>query len=252
MGIIGGMDALNKFKENKAKKVRMYTDILIKALTGKELDPIENMELCFPTDTEIWLEIIKPFNLKRTVQILSLFVNELKANIEIAEIRDKERPPQQCYDALRIYEIHLNSLLNLIEVGKIDIPDEPGAFGAITDKQHVNIVPTMENRGELVISAFDNSLLLNVYDFCIETGVFLDSTDLAKFMQYANNAQFGYLFILEGTVKSKLKYTISFLSKKTKNDEWYKKAANSIDFEPSDCSGANVPEDWKIKLNKIE
>ena len=50
--------------------------------------------------------------------------------------------------------------------------------------------------------------------------------------------------------KHKTKYIICILSKFTGN-EWYLKAAHSIDTEPNKCSGATVPYDWKKKAGEI-
>lgn len=116
-----------------------------------------------------------------------------------------------------------------------------------TPKDDTTDIENQQGREEYI---FDNALLLKVYNFCIENKTFID-VNFVDFIRNVNNAEFKSLFDLRGTVKSKLKYTISFLSKKT-NREWYQKSARSIGLSPSDCSGANVSEDWKKQLNVIK
>ncbi len=113
MGIVGGYEILNKMKADEEKKVKYYYELLNKTLTNDsiELSIIESMELSFPTDYNRWLVVIGFFDINRQKQILQSFVTTLKANIEIAEIRDGEKPPKACYDALRIYEIHLQTII---------------------------------------------------------------------------------------------------------------------------------------------
>lgn len=44
-------------------------------------------------------------------------------------------------------------------------------------------------------------------------------------------------------------YILSFIIDKK---DWYSKTAQSINCKPTECSGANVPPDWRKQINELK
>jgi hypothetical protein len=101
---------------------------------------------------------------------------------------------------------------------------------------------------------FDVAKIAEIYKFCIDTGV-IDEDIIPNmgFMNAVSQANFKTIYAHAEHQKSKRKcrYVIYVLSKLL-GGEWYLEAAHSIDTEPTKCSGANVPAEWKRKALAIK
>jgi len=95
------------------------------------------------------------------------------------------------------------------------------------------------------------AILADIYRFCIDTKVINENISTFAFIIDAANADFKNTFD-NAKVKGKFKYTIYIISTIMNSDEWYKKAANSIETTPSKCSGAFSPDEWKEEINKFK
>lgn len=90
-----------------------------------------------------------------------------------------------------------------------------------------------------------------LYQFCIEEEVINSSLSQEKFMEAIYSADFKDIY--EGSEKkTKCKYVIYRLSLIVDKKDWYSKAAQSINCKPTECSGANVPFDWKKQVNELK
>ncbi len=216
MGVIGGVESLNKIYDDEAKKVKLYLELLIK--DSNELNPFEAMLLSFPTDYDKWLVAIKFFEINRQKQILQSFITNLKSNIEIVEIRDGVLPPKVCYDALRIYEIYLNTLSS----EKRNTTDNTKTYD--TDITKIS---------ELYNYLKDNVINCQEYEFitAVATADFSTITILKK-------SCFKYMIFTLGTYGGMSK-------------EWYSESVKSLNTKASNCSGANVIEKYKSDLEVL-
>jgi hypothetical protein len=221
VSVIGGMDVLKELYEDESKIIDRYFKLLEKAWTygEKDLDIIESMELSFPVDYSNWLIVIKAFDVKKQEQILHSFVANLKANIEIAEIRDDETPPKDFYNALRIYEIHLN-MLSL----------EKEEATSITETYDTDV-----NKIKKLFSFLNDDIIA-----CKEH----------EFLKAVATANFSNITILK---KSKFQFMIFALGTYNggMSKEWYLESAKSINKRASKCSGATVEDDYKKDLGDI-
>ena len=104
------------------------------------------------------------------------------------------------------------------------------------NKSGVNYEIKTENKEAVLY--IDNSLKDDAFDLT-ET----------QFCTLVENADFSSVYGKKQRNKAKTKYMIRCLSICMSNN-WYKAAAKSIDVTPQECSGANVAEYIKNKLNK--
>lgn len=216
MSVIGGIESLNKIYDDEAKKVERYFKLLIK--DSNEFNSFESMELSFPTDYNRWLVVIGSFDMNRQKQILQSFVTTLKANIEIAEIKDGVPPPKACYDALRIYEIHLNMLSS----EKRNTTDNTKTYD--TDRNKIS---------ELFTFLKDNVIDCKYHEFitAVATADFSTITILKK-------SCFKYMIFALGTYGGMSK-------------GWYSESVKSLDTKAGKCSGANVTDEYKTDLEVL-
>ena len=101
--------------------------------------------------------------------------------------------------------------------------------------------------------AFDIKIITKIYDYCVATSVLgKDAISNVDFINAVSEANFKAIYDHAKIKKSKtkVKYTIYALSNFI-GRKWYQVAANSIGEEPTSCSRANVPKDWKKKLQEI-
>lgn len=219
MGVIGGMDVLKELYEDESKIIDRYFKLLEKAWTygEKDLDIIESMELSFPVDYSNWLIVIKAFDVKKQEQILHSFVTNLKANIEIAEIRDDETPPKDFYNALRIYEIHLNML-------------------SLEKEEATSITETYDT---------DINKINELFTFLKDGGVI--NCELHEFFKSVATANFSKIYKKK---KICLDYMIcAFTKYGGMNEEWYSAAVNSIQKDKKQCSGNGSKTTPEFKKN---
>ena len=122
-----------------------------------------------------------------------------------------------------------------------------------------------ESVGKEYINSFDLDGLKRVWEFCttekrnvIEIYQKMPtagkkvafSTSFPDFINAVNHADFSKIYEEKGTSKTNVKYLIYHLSK-TAEEEWYSLAAKSINKLKGKCSGANVEESLKDKLEEL-
>ena len=79
--------------------------------------------------------------------------------------------------------------------------------------------------------------LTQIYGFC-NGDAFKIGFD--EFIKAVSTADFSNIYNEKETKKAKTSFVISIIKDYVTPEEWYKKAANSINLTPSKCSGANV------------
>lgn len=92
--------------------------------------------------------------------------------------------------------------------------------------------------------------LNEIYFFCVDEKVFAE-VDNYEFHECITKIDFSKFFTDKVIRKNKFKYIIYRLHLIINDSTWYKKAANSIEVIPKNCSGANVPEEWKEMINDL-
>lgn len=106
--------------------------------------------------------------------------------------------------------------------------------------------PNNESKNNYEIKTEKKEAVLYIYNSL--SGDAFDLTE-TQFCTLVENADFSSVYGKKQRNKAKTKYMISCLSICMSNN-WYKAAAKSIDVTPQECSGANVAEYIKNKLNK--
>lgn len=139
-----------------------------------------------------------------------------------------------------------------------------GYSGHSNERQNKRIYPT--NRLTLITKIY-NKALNKTLKMDISTSRFFDTTrvPLTEIYELCNNNIFisndvdFYQMVTEADfsklnvkTKSKVKRLIFYLAKFMCMD-WYNTTASSINFKPTDCSGANVPDTdlWRKEMEKI-
>lgn len=103
--------------------------------------------------------------------------------------------------------------------------------------------------GESDVYEYDPNKIVSVHNFCSDD-VF-KGVSAHQFGKCVANANFREIYDKSDTVNSKLKYTIFALTAAVNSTGWGSCAAESIGFNISDCSGANIDEKWKSDICKI-
>lgn len=106
--------------------------------------------------------------------------------------------------------------------------------------------PNNESENNYEIKTEKKEAVLYIYNSL--SGDAFDLTE-TQFCTLVENADFSSVYGKKQKNKAKTKYMISCLSICMSNN-WYKAAAKSIGVTPQECSGANVAEYIKNKLNK--
>ena len=104
------------------------------------------------------------------------------------------------------------------------------------------------NKGELY--NFDINKIMEIYEFCIENKVFNASITQSIFIEAVHKANFRDIYWTEHTIKCRLKYII-YVTSTIAYDNWYYNAVESINSAKTQCSGANIPDDFKKKAQKL-
>jgi hypothetical protein len=101
----------------------------------------------------------------------------------------------------------------------------------------------------------DLAKIEEIYDFCVRSKI-IDNNIISSvdFVNAVNQADFRTIhdYAEENGAKSKCKYIIYIISFSFKGSDWYLKTAHSINTEPSKCSGANVPFEWKKEADELK
>lgn len=106
--------------------------------------------------------------------------------------------------------------------------------------------PEAQSQGEE--PNYDIGAITEIYNYC-KGNTF--SVSFKIFIDAVASADFSNIYSKESTITSKCSYLISVIKKFVYSKDWYKNAANSINTEPTRCSGMKVPLDWKEGLQKI-
>lgn len=96
---------------------------------------------------------------------------------------------------------------------------------------------------------YDIDMILKIYKFC-QGDVF--NICFGQFVTAIENADFSQIINTGGLIKNKFYYSISIIKEFVHSSEWYKKAANSINIEPTVCTKGGLSPDWKKAINAIK
>lgn len=96
---------------------------------------------------------------------------------------------------------------------------------------------------------YDIDMILKIYKFC--QGDIFDIS-FGQFITAVENADFSPIINTDGLIKNKFYYSISIIKKFVHSSGWYKKAANSINIEPTVCKKGGVDDNWKKAINAIK
>lgn len=96
---------------------------------------------------------------------------------------------------------------------------------------------------------YDIDMILKIYKFC-QGDVF--NICFGQFVTAIENADFSQIINTDGLIKNKFYYSISIIKEFVHSSEWYKKAANSINIEPTVCTKGGLSPDWKKAINAIK
>jgi hypothetical protein len=160
------------------------------------------------------------------------------------------------FDFISDWEVNLinDYVQNYFEyVSKFETKTNPSPPPKAAKKLESNT--NKDNVGKNQQYTFDTVKITNIYNFCINTGVLINTViSNVDFINAVNTANFKtiYAHAEQQESKGKCKYIIFILSKFIAGDGWYLKTAHSINTEPCKCSGINVPSGWKKKANTIK
>lgn len=99
------------------------------------------------------------------------------------------------------------------------------------------------------IYQYDIDMILKIYKFC--QGDIFDIS-FGRFITAVENADFSLIISTDGLIKNKFYYSISIIKEFVHSSEWYKKAANSINIEPTVCTKGKVDGGWKKAIDTIK
>lgn len=95
---------------------------------------------------------------------------------------------------------------------------------------------------------YDIGAITRIFNYCKENTF---TVGFETFLNAIVTADFSTIYNANNTVASKCAYLISVVKKFVDDKDWYRKAAHSINSEPTRCSGMKVPSEWKNGLKMI-
>lgn len=103
---------------------------------------------------------------------------------------------------------------------------------------------------------YDTTFISNIYNYLAKKDIDEHIFPFSSFCECIEDANFEKLFILPN-MKNKTRHLIGFLNEfiiiSDKTKDWYLISARSISSEKNRCgTGAKVPENWRIELNRIK
>ena len=151
------------------------------------------------------------------------------------------------------YKILVNLKNTLASSRLIDV--ESGKLPTLLEKFFSHIERIKIDKKLTPETVIDTTMVDDVYKFCIKkthacAPVFTNASK-EDFTSCVESANFITFYNKVGTVKSKLMYVIYALSK-CMGDNWYKKAAESINKKKKECSGVTIQvRGWKNDLIRL-
>ena len=180
--------------------------------------------------------LIIDFVIAQITFILSFETNNKEKYLKTKRFLTGKKEYIQTLQHLNNKNIHQQTNINLLEAQKQEI------------KTEVNAIPQKENKNNsnAFYKIINESAISYIFKALNEDAFSLSKTQFSTLVEHADFSS------IYGTIKgnkAKIKWMISCLSICMGNI-WYEKAANSIEVKPKSCSGANVAEYIKNKLNK--
>lgn len=244
--------------EDISDMVLFANNFLINADIEKDIERENQLVGGFNHYYSIWHKSISPINIGIGFLIRYNRSNEITKAINKIEAEDKFK--SDILNILGVIGIALASKLAIIEetLDRLRI-----AAGSSIE---VNIYRAKMSTGDILSSLereegsffyqppqneelkYDIGAITRIYNYC-KGNTF--SVGFKVFVDAVVSADFSYIYNDNSTITSKCAYLISVVKKFVDNKDWYKKAANSINSEPTRCSGMKVPLDWKNGLQMI-
>lgn len=244
--------------ENISDMVLFANNFLLNVDIEKDMERESQLVGGFNHYYSIWHKSISPINISIGFLIRYNQSNEITKAIRRIEAEDKFK--SDILNILGVIGIALASKLEIVEETLNRLRIAVGSSIEVNiyrDKISIgSILSNLEGKG---CSSFNQPLqneelkydidaITRIYNYCngdtfsVSFKVFVDA--IAK-------ADFSIIYNANGTTTSKCAYLISIIKKFVYSKDWYRNAANSINTEPTRCSGMKVPPKWKNDLQKI-
>lgn len=255
-------------------RIETYKGLLLEELTDmilfanqflSEIDTVAEMEKeqqeagGFNQYYSIWYKSIYPVNANIGFLIRYNRKNEITQIINGFEVEDKFKT--NILSILGVVGISLVANLSMIEETLNRFRIAAGCNIEINiyrdEIQIDNILSSFREKQEnpqMVSSIlgtplqYDIGAITRIFNYCKENTF---TVGFETFINAVVTADFSTIYNANNTVTSKCAYLISVVKKFVDDKDWYRKAAHSINSEPTRCSGMKVPSEWKNGLKMI-